>query len=78
MFNINTQIIEDLPYDCEDMANGLLSNVLESEREQFDREAIVDAVYYIKACAENPYNHDFFRAFYNLLQTINENSYVPF
>lgn len=78
MFNINTQLIEDLPYGCGDIADGLLSNILESEREQFDREAIEDAVYYIKACAENPYNFDYFRAFYNLLQTINENSYVPF
>lgn len=33
---------------------------------------LIDAVYYLKACAQNEYNKDYFRILYNVLEDIAE------
>lgn len=33
---------------------------------------IENVLYYIKSCAENPYNNDCWRTFYNLLENLDE------
>ena len=44
----------------------------------FDKGKIIDAIYWLKAAAENEHNEDSFRQLYNLLAAINENGVIPF
>ena len=44
----------------------------------FNREAITECIYWIKAAAENEKNIDMWRQFYNLLAAINDAAIVPF
>lgn len=37
-----------------------------------DRKALTDFMYYLKACADNKYNYDYFRVVWSALQTICE------
>ena len=78
MSNVNTALIENYSIDSGDIVSALLNCVSEYEREQYDREALDNMVYWIYTAARNPYNQDYFRAFYNLLQTIAENNIEPF
>ena len=78
MANINEVLIENLGIDSNDIVTALLNCVSEYEREQFDKDALDEMVYWIYAAAQNEYDFDFFRAFYNLLQMIAENNIVPF
>lgn len=41
----------------------------EEEKEQILND-LENALYYLKAICENPYNYDYFRTFYNVLQNI--------
>ena len=60
-------------YDCDDIAAKLieLSNLSANvDDTKALHEAVSDAMYQIKATAQNPYNHDFYRVFYNVLLAI--------
>lgn len=73
-------------YDPEEIATSLLlSQSLYSyipgksnNAPDFDKEKIIDAIYWLKTAAENEYNSDSFRQLYNLLAAINENGVIPF
>ena len=62
-------------YSAEDIAETLINISGVTEEARTDLE---NAIYYITACAQNKYNSDSFRALYNTLQTIVDNSCIPF
>lgn len=77
--NINRDLIEDYNIDTMDIVEALANCVLnENEREEFDKSLIENAVYWVYASARNEFNHDYWRAFYNLLQTVARDTIVPF
>ena len=78
MRSVNTDLIENLGIDSMDIVESLLNCVSEYEREAFDKDALDDMVYWLYAAAQNEYNSDYFRGFYNLLQLVAENNIVPF
>lgn len=49
-------ITENLFNSCLDMDFNDYTDTAEQDKAQLE-----DALYYVKACAENPYNHDYFR-----------------
>lgn len=59
-------------YDTNDLANMLINLAGERNKANFDN--IEYCIYYLKAAAENEFNHDGFRALYNILQRIAENN----
>lgn len=67
------QCNEAVNCDCDDVADKLieLSN-LGSQTEDIKalHEAVSDALYQLKASAQNPYNNDYYRIFYNVLLVI--------
>lgn len=65
-------------YDPEEITISLLLSQSLYSYEDFDKEKIIDAIYWLKTAAENEYNSDSFRQLYNLLAAINENSVIPF
>lgn len=62
-------------YGAEDVAETLINLAGVTEEARTDLE---NAIYYIAACAQNHYNSDSFRVLYNTLQTIVDNSCIPF
>lgn len=68
-------------YDPEEIITTLLQQQLFSysgPAADFNREAITDCIYWIKAAAENEKNADTWRQFYNLLAAINDAAIIPF
>ena len=68
-------------YDPEEITTTLLQQQLFSysgPAADFNREAITDCIYWIKAAAENEKNADIWRQFYNLLAAINDAAIIPF
>ena len=60
------QLAEDLYNACEDMD----ATDYEEAKEQTIKE-IENFLYHLKALAQNEYNYEYFKTFYNLLQKIN-------
>lgn len=62
---------QDSSYDCSDIASALveLSGLKDDD---FVYDELLDALYWLKAAAQNPYNKDSFRVMYNALLTIAE------
>ena len=59
-------------YDCNDIAERLLELAgLDDSDGELGKE-LLDALYYVKAAAQNPYNCDYYRILYNVLLTIAE------
>lgn len=68
-------------YDPEEITTTLWQQQLFSysgPAADFNREAITNCIYWIKAAAENEKNFDYWRQFYNLLAAINDAAIVPF
>lgn len=65
-------------YDPEEITISLLLSQSLYPYTDFDKEKIIDAIYWLKTAAENEHNSDSFRQLYNLLAAINENSVIPF
>ena len=63
------QFRETSSYDCNDIAEKLieLSNL---EDDGMLRPDLAEALHQIKAIAQNPYNSDYYRIFYNILLVI--------
>lgn len=79
--NMNTLHNDIFSYDPEELTTTLLQQQLFSysgPAADFNREAITDCLYWIKAAAENEYNADIWRQFYNLLAAINDAATIPF
>lgn len=56
-------------YDCNDIAEKLLE--LADFRDDGEvGEELLDALYQLRAAAQNPYNHDHYRVLYNVLLSI--------
>lgn len=53
--------------DNMDIAAALLQMLPEDIREQFNGAEIIETLYYLQAAAQNKYNHNHFRQFYNLM-----------
>lgn len=56
-------------YDCNDIVEKLLNLANLKGDEQLGEE-LLDALYYVKTVAQNPYNKDYFRVLYNVLLII--------
>lgn len=68
-------------YDPEEITTTLLQQQLFSysgPAADFNREAIINCLYWIKAAAENDLNCDYWKQFYNLLAAINDAAIIPF
>ena len=79
--NMNTLHNNIFSYDPEEITTTLLQQQLFSysgSAADFNREAITDCIYWIKAAAENDLNFDYWRQFYNLLAAINDAAIIPF
>lgn len=63
------QFHEAANYDCYDIADKLISLAELDGGEPLKKE-LVDALYYVRAAAANPYNCDYFRILYNVLLII--------
>lgn len=57
-------------YDCNDIAEKLLELAGLDDSNGELGEELLDALYQIKAIAENPYNSDYYRVLYNVLLKI--------
>ena len=78
--NMNT-LHDNLNYCPDDIAETLLQKQYfsyEGARPDFNKSAIIDIVYWIKAAAANQYNNDAWRQFYNLLAAITDAEIIPF
>lgn len=62
---------ENSYYDIEDIVEQLMALTTLKQSEEL-KEELKNAVYYLKALAENKYNVDYFRVFYNVLLAITE------
>lgn len=60
-------VCEKLLEMVEDMDSHDYDETLEQEKDE-----IIDALYYLRACAENPYNKTMFKTFAALLYTLTE------
>lgn len=62
-------------YSAEDIALAL-AGLAEFDLREFDglKEDLENALYWLQAAAQNPYNSDYFRTIYNVLLTITEKS----
>lgn len=69
----NLKQYQDSSYDCNDMAEKLME-LAGLDGEQLGDE-LLDALYWLKAAAQNPYNKDSFRVMYNVLLTIAEKNH---
>lgn len=56
-------------YDCNDIAEKLIALSNLEENEELCEE-LLNALYQIKAIAQNPYNSDYYRVLYNVLLAI--------
>ena len=62
--------------DCAEIAQRIheLSKDMDyldyEEEKEKELQELTDCIYYIKACAQNKYNFDYFRTFYNALQRL--------
>lgn len=56
-------------YDCNDIAESLIKLSGLEDDGQLGKE-LLDALYQIKAMAQNPYNSDYYRVLYNVLLKI--------
>lgn len=62
--------------DCAEIAQRIyeLSKDMDSsdyeEEKEKELQELTNCIYYIKACAQNEYNFDYFRTFFNALQNI--------
>lgn len=59
----------DTYVDSDDIANALI-DIAKIDGEAKDN--LIDAIGWLEATAENPYNHDYFRVLYNTLARIAE------
>lgn len=63
--------------EVEDIAKALIANAYGDMGDETDakkqRIEVEEALYYLKACAQNPYNKGYFREFYDLLDQIADN-----
>lgn len=66
---LNEKSIEEIAEKLYELAKDMDYMDYEEEKEQIKAD-IENAIYYIKALAENEYNSDYFRTFYNILQRI--------
>lgn len=79
--NMNTLHGDVFEYWPEEIATALLINQnysFNGPAADFDKQAIIDCLYWIKDAAENEYNFDYWRQFYNLLAAINGAAIIPF
>ena len=68
-------------YWPEEIATALLINQnysFNGPEADFNKQSIIDCLYWIKTAAENEYNADMWRQFYNLLAAINDAAIIPF
>ena len=66
---LNEKSIEEIAEKLYELAKDMDYMDYEEEKEQIKAD-IENAIYYIKALAENEYNADYFKTFYNILQRI--------
>ena len=72
--DIKTDLIDDK--DLKDVATNLYERAKDMDFMDYedDKEHIIteleNALYYIKACAQNEKNHDYFRVLHNILQLL--------
>lgn len=66
---LEEQSIEELANKLYEMAKDMDYMDYEEEKEE-EIADIQNALYYLKAVAQNPYNSRYFRTFWNLLQMI--------
>lgn len=79
--NMNTLHNNIFSYDPEELTTTLLQQQLFSysgPEADFNKQSIIDCLYWIKAAAENEKNADIWRQFYNLLAAINDAAIIPF
>lgn len=63
------QFCEASSYDCNDVAEKLVEMSNLPDDGELGKE-LAEALYQIKAIAQNPYNSDYYRVFYNVLLVI--------
>ena len=71
------QIMKDVKmdkyYDCEDIATVLCRLATETETVNIEtQKEVEEVVYHLQAIAENEYNADCYRTFWNVLQKITD------
>ena len=66
---LNNKSIEEITEKLLELSKDMDYMDYEEEQENIKRD-LENMLYYLKACAENNYNHDYFRTFYNILQNI--------
>ena len=66
---LNEKSVEEMSNKLYELAKDMDYMDYEDEEEQIKAD-IENAIYYIKAIAENEYNADYFRTFWNILQRI--------
>ena len=66
---LEEQSIEEIANKLYEMAKDMDYMDYEEEKEE-EMADIQNALYYLKAVAQNPYNSRYFRTFWNLLQMI--------
>ena len=60
-------------YDCKDMATVLCRLATETETVNIEtQKEVEEVVYHLQAIAENEYNADYYRTFWNVLQKITD------
>lgn len=62
----------NIQIDNMDIAAALLQMLPEDIREQFNGAEIIEALYDLQAAAQNKYNFNYFRQFYNLMIELTE------
>ncbi len=79
--NMNTLHKNTFSYDPEEIITTLLQKQYfpyNGPAAVFNKQSIIDCLYWIKAAAENEHNADAWRQFYNLLAAINDAVIIPF
>lgn len=67
---------ENYCYDSEDIAKTLLFLSVESGEEKVEK-GLVDALNWLQSAAQNPFNNDYFRVFWNVLQELTDYTEIP-
>jgi len=66
-------------YNLDEIAQNIYNKAIDMDFQDYKEEKekeikeIENALYYIQSCAQNEYNADYFRTFYNAILTIFEN-----
>lgn len=66
-------------YNLDEIAQNIYNKAIDMDFQDYEEEKekevkeIENALYYIKSCAQNEYNADYFRTFYNAILTMFEN-----